>query len=103
MDPAVDGFPPLFVIAFAAVVLAVLVVIVFTVVGAVRSRRVLRDRGLDPMTAHAQLVAGIAQGPLGTAPQSLDQRLTELDDLLRRGRITAAEHAAARAAALGAH
>ena len=59
-------------------------VVAFIVVTAVRSRRVLRDAGLDPAAAHAQLAV----------------RLAELDDLHRRGVITAVEHATARTTAL---
>ncbi|TYP89085.1 SHOCT domain-containing protein [Blastococcus xanthinilyticus] len=100
MDP---GFPelPLFMLiamgAFGVVFLGALAYIVTT---AVRSRRVLRDAGLDPVAAPAQLVARLAQGPLARPATSLEARLAELDDLHRRGLITAAEHAAARARAL---
>jgi hypothetical protein len=37
----------------------------------------------------------------GPAPRSVEQRLAELDDLLRRGVISPDEHAAARARILG--
>ncbi|WP_104523601.1 SHOCT domain-containing protein [Blastococcus atacamensis] len=75
-------------------------VVAFIVTSAVRSRRVLRAAGLDPVAAHAQLTARIAQGPLASPIQGLEQRLAELDELRRRGLITAEEHTAARAAAL---
>jgi len=102
MDSGFGGFPLFFRIAFVLVGLLVLVVFVVVVISAVRSRKVLRDSGLDPMTAHAGLAARIAQGPLAQRPRTLEERLGELDDLHRRGTITDAEHAAARKAALDA-
>ena len=72
------------------------------VISFARSRRVLRDSGLDPLTARAQIAARVARGPLAAPAQSLEQRLSELDDLHRRGMITEAEYSAARTAALAA-
>ena len=57
--------------------------------------------GLPLLCVIAFAAVGLGAAVVMVAPQSLDQRLTELDDLLRRGRITAAEHAASRAAARG--
>ncbi|WP_091771298.1 hypothetical protein [Blastococcus aurantiacus] len=100
MDPGFGDFPPFFLVAFGVVALFIAGVFAMVVVGAVRSRRVLRDSGLDPLAAHAQIAARLADGPLGASRRSLEQRLAELDDLHRRGVITAAEHGAARSAAL---
>ncbi len=100
MDAGLGGFPPLFAVMFVVVGLIVAGVFVMALVGAVRSRKVLRDSGLDPLAAHAQIAARFAQGPLATPEKTLEQRLTELDDLHRRGVISAEEHAAARTAAL---
>ena len=100
MDPGFGDFPPFLLIAFGVVALFVLAVFVMVAVGAVRSRRVLRDSGLDPLAAHAQIAVRLADGPLGAARKPLEQRLAELDDLHRRGVITAAEHDAGRRAAL---
>jgi hypothetical protein len=100
MDNGFGDFPLYFMIAFGFVALIILAVVVVIVRSAIRSRQVLRDSGLDPLAAHAQIAARMARGPLATAVKGLEQRLTELDDLHRRGVITDAEHAAARRAAL---
>jgi hypothetical protein len=100
MEPGFGDFPPFFLIAFGVVALFVLTVVVIVVVSAVRSRRVLRESGLDPLAAPAQIAARLAHGLLGAQQKSLEQRLAELDDLHRRGVITTAEHDAARTAAL---
>ena len=100
MDPGFGDFPPFFLIAFAFVGAFILVVFAFAVTSAVRSRKVLRDSGLDPLAAHAQIAARLAQGPLATPAKSLEQRLAELDDVHRRGVISDSEHDGARRAAL---
>jgi hypothetical protein len=100
MEPGFGGFPPFFMIAFAVVGVFIAVVFVFVVTSAVRSRKVLRDSGLDPLAAPAQIAARLAQGPLATPAKSLEQRRAELDDLHRRGVISNAEHEGARRAAL---
>jgi lipopolysaccharide export LptBFGC system permease protein LptF len=99
MGPDFD-MPPFMKIAFAVFAVLFVVVLVVVATGIVRSRTVLRESGLDPLSAQAQLAARLAQGPLGTPAQSLEQRLAELDDLQRRGLITAEEHAEGRRAAL---
>jgi hypothetical protein len=101
MDQGFGGFPPFFLIAFGVVALFVLAVFVMVALSAVRSRRVLRESGLDPLAAHAQLAVRFAEGPLGASRKPLEQRLAELDDLLRRGVITSTEHQEARRQALG--
>jgi hypothetical protein len=99
MGPDLD-MPPFMKIAFAVFAVFFVVVLVVIATGIVRSRKVLRESGLDPLAAQAQLAVRLAQGPLGTPAQSLEQRLAELDDLQRRGLITAEEHAEGRRAAL---
>jgi hypothetical protein len=100
MDPGFGDFPPFMYIAFAIFGVFFVVVLAFGATTAVRSRKVLRDNGLDPLAAQAQIAVRLAQGPLGTPVKSLEQRLTELDDLHRRGLISNEEHAAARRTAL---
>jgi hypothetical protein len=100
MEPGVDGLPVLFVVLFAVAGVFILGVATVIVLGISRSRRVLRDNGLDPLTAHAQIAARFANGPLAAPATSIEQRLAELADLHRRGIISQAEHDAARAAAL---
>jgi hypothetical protein len=101
MDPGLGvEFPPFMKIAFAVFALFFVLIVVLIGKTAVRSRKVLRDNGLDPLAAQAQLAVRLARGPLGTPAKSLEQRLSELDDLHRRGLITDDEHSAARRAAL---
>ena len=99
MEPDLE-MPPFMKIAFAVFAVFFVVVLCVIATGIVRSRKVLRQNGLDPMAAEAQIAARLARGPLGTPAQTLEQRLAELDDLHRRGLITAEEHAESRRAAL---
>jgi competence protein ComGC len=101
MAPGFGEFPTFFLIAFGVAVAFIVVVLVVMVTSMVRSRKVLQDNGLDPLTAQAQIVAGLARGPLTTPVRNLEQRLAELDDLHRRGVITTTEHQEARRHALG--
>ncbi len=101
MDPDLE-LPPFLQIAFAVFALFFVFVLVMIVRTMVRSRKVLRDAGLDPMAADAEIAVRLARGPLGSPAPGLEQRLAELDDLHRRGVITPAEHEAARRNALGA-
>ncbi len=101
--------------------LIVAIIVLIGVIGTLRRRRALLDAGLDPRLApQEQLAARLAQqqrqqqrgGPRppselspgvggAAAPQrTLEERLRELDDLLRREVITAEEHAKARAEVL---
>jgi hypothetical protein len=100
MAPELGEFPLFMKIAFGVFAVFFLLVLVLVVRSTLRSRRVLRAHGIDPMAAQAELAVRLAQGPLGTPSKSLEQRLAELDDLHRRGLITADEHGAARRAAL---
>ena len=95
------GEADLFVGLFAGFVLLFFAFVLTTIIaGIVRSRRVLKDAGLDPLAAEAQLAVALSRGPLMAPAVPLEQRLTELDDLHRRGVISDAEHATARAKVL---
>src|SRR3954447_15370253 len=100
MNPGFGDFPPFMYVAFAIFGVFFVVVLAFIGMTVVRSRRVLRDSGLDPLAAQAQIALRLAQGPLGTPARSLERRLAELDDLHRRGMISDSEHEGARRAAL---
>jgi cytochrome c-type biogenesis protein CcmH/NrfG len=102
MGPDFGAFPTVFVIVFVVAGLFILAVVAFIVTSVLRSRRVLRDSGLDPLAVPAQLAARFAQGRLATPAKTLEQRLSELDDLRARGLISPEEHDAARRAALSA-
>ena len=91
----VDGFGDIFAVMIALFVL-------FVVLIAVQARRrgnALRDAGLDPrLTAEEQIALGLQRQARSPGPvRGIEERLRELDDLLRREVITAEEHAAARA------
>lgn len=100
MSPAFGDLPAWFEVGLGVFALFVVAVVALMVTTALRSRKVLRDNGLDPLAAGAQIAARLSQGPLATPPQTLAQRLSELDDLHGRGMITEAEYSAARTAAL---
>jgi heme exporter protein D len=96
MNPGFGEFPTFFLIAFGVAVAFIVVIAVAMVTSIVRSRKVLQDSGLDPLTAQAHIVAGLARGPLTAPVRSVGQKLAELDDLHRRGVISAPEHQEAR-------
>ena len=103
MELSPDGPPTFFLVAFAVVGLLVLCGFVLALVTALRNRRVLKDAGLDPLTAQAQLAVRFAQSGMlapSVPTQTLEQRLSELSDLHTRGVISDEELAAARAKAL---
>jgi hypothetical protein len=81
--------------AFACVFIAA--VFCFIVYAIVRNRNALKAAGYDPVTAQVQMADRVVKGFEG---KPLEQRLAELDDLHRRGLISAEEHAAGRTAAL---
>ncbi|MDL9980854.1 SHOCT domain-containing protein [Microbacterium candidum] len=98
-DPVVTTFGGmgflmiLFMLLFAAMV-------VFVVVVAIRKWAVLRGAGIDPLTVDAQIAAKLVNSDVlkgAPAPTSVEERLARLDDLERRGVITADERATARA------
>lgn len=97
-----DGFgsvPPFFLFFFGLVVVLMVCMVAFGVVTAARNRRVLREAGIDPMTAGAQLTARLIRGSAAAQPAvqpSAVDRLAELDDLRNRGLITSEEYAARR-------
>ncbi|HEY0167713.1 MAG TPA: SHOCT domain-containing protein [Jatrophihabitans sp.] len=75
---------------------------VLTAVIIARNRRVLRQAGIDPTTAGAQLAVRYLRGgstalPTGPGLASTSDRLAELTDLRDRGLITAEEYQARRA------
>jgi hypothetical protein len=96
----------------------VAVVLLLGLIAAARRRRALLDAGLDPrLTPQEQLAAGLARQQQHGGPRSpsalpadgagasrpqrtTEERLRELDDLLRREVISAQEHARARAEVL---
>jgi type II secretory pathway pseudopilin PulG len=85
------------VVLFVLVVVMFVAVVLVIAVSASRSRRVLKDAGLDPMAAEAQLAAQASQSGLLAPSRTLEERLRELDDLHDRGVISDEERATTRA------
>ena len=79
---------------FGAMLVIILCGWVITAVVIGRNRRVLRQAGIDPTTAGAQLAVRMIRGQ-PTAP-STSSRLAELTDLRDRGLITPDEYEARR-------
>jgi hypothetical protein len=81
--------------------IAIFVVVAIVGLGSALWRfSVLRQGGLNPFVAREQIEAKLAQSQFlqpPPAPTSKEQRLAEIDDLYRRGVISADEHTAGRA------
>lgn len=101
--PASDapGIPAWFIALFV-------IVAIIAVGGAIWRAVVLRMGGLNPMVAKEQLEVRLAQSlrssatpPSGQPAKTIEERLTELEDLRERGVITAAELAVGRAKVIG--
>ena len=90
----------LIVVIFVIFVFMFVGIVLFMALAAARSKRALEAGGLDPLAAEAQLAARAANSQLLAPRRSLEDRLTELDDLRTRGVISVVEHAPARARAL---
>jgi len=99
MNP-LAGASPLITTFFVLVALLVAAGFVYTAYSAARSRRNLRRSGLDPATLQADLAARVMNSPALDPAKPVEQRLAELDDLHRRGVISAEEHRLARARVL---
>ncbi|UYK41212.1 SHOCT domain-containing protein [Microbacterium terricola] len=96
MNVAFGAFGVIFAIA-AAVVLSGFV---FVIVMMVRNAKKVRDAGHDPFTLNAELTNRVLASEVlapAAPPQTLEQRLAEVDGLQARGVISAEEHAQARA------
>ena len=85
---------------FAVVVSFIGVVFLFMVYAGVRNWRVMKAKGVDPITAQAEITARMATGRIVEGP-SVEQRLRELDDLHSRGVISDDEHREGRRKILG--
>lgn len=110
-DVFFGGMPGFMGVAFAIFGVLFVAAVIFIIVVAARNWKAAKDAGYDPLAMQTQATAQVMRSellrPAGTpvsqaAPASIEQRLAELDDLHARGVITDAEHAAARASALGA-
>ena len=77
---------------FGAVVVLVLCGAVLVVVSVIRSRRVLRQAGINPSTAQAQFAVRMMNSRSLAPNPTVEQRLTELARLRDGGVITASEY-----------
>ena len=77
MDPGLPELPGFLLVAMGVSGVVFICVVAFILTTAMRSRRGLRDAGLDPVAAPAQPVARLAQGPLGRPAAGLEARLAE--------------------------
>lgn len=87
------GPDPVFVLVATVVVLGIVGSIATAVYRAVR----MANRGRNPLTLREDLAYWASRAPVLTPAATKAERLDELDVLLGSGRITAEEHAAARA------
>lgn len=97
-----DGFETAFTVfpwIFGAMLVLILCGWVITAVVIGRNRRVLRQAGIDPTTAGAQLAVRMINGQ--PAAPSASSRLAELGDLRDRGLITPEEYEGRRAQIIG--
>jgi hypothetical protein len=90
----------LIVVIFVIFVFMFIGIVLFMALTAARSKRALEAGGLDPLAAEAQIAARAANSQLLAPRRSLEDRLTELDDLRTRGVNSEEEYATARAKAL---
>ena len=98
-------FELLFLSLFALAFLVIVWGFVFLGVSSARNARLLRSRGVDPVTVQSELALRRLQTGPGTPPPGpsvpLEARLAELDQLLARGVVSQDERDAARARLLG--
>lgn len=95
-----DGAPAGFSVMFVGVSIFIGLVFLLVVVSLVKNFRVMKSRGVDPLSAHGEIAARMAKGTLFEG-KSIEQKLSELDDLRSRGVISDVEHAEGRRRALG--
>ena len=95
-----SGAPTGFSVMFYGVSAFIAVVLVIVVISLVKNLRVMKSRGVDPLTAHGEIAARLVKGTL-LEGKSVEEKLAELDDLRNRGVISDVEHAEGRKRALG--
>lgn len=105
MDPLFDAVPRIMVIAFIVFGVLFIAAVVFIIMAATRNWRAAKNAGYDPLAMETQMAAQVMNSKLlqpaePSGAGALEKRLAEIDDLRRRGVISEAEHAQARAQAL---
>lgn len=94
-----DSFPSdsTFSAFFTFVCIVVGIGFLFTIYVAVRNYSAAKKAGYDPFTLQTDLTTTAMKSGMMSPTRSMEDRLREVDDLLQRGVINAAEHATARA------
>ena len=96
MLPEMESVAPTFTALFAIVVILILAGMATVIILIVRNVRKVRRAGHDPLTLNADLSVRALDSALLAPEKSIEARLAELDDLLKRGVISAEEHGRAR-------
>ena len=89
-----------FSVFFTAIIVFIGLVFVFVLYAGAKNWRAMRAKGIDPITAQAEITARMATGKLIEGP-SIEDKLRELDDLHSRGLISDDEHRTGRSRVLG--
>ncbi|MCW2750074.1 MAG: hypothetical protein JWR83_1184 [Aeromicrobium sp.] len=94
-----DGFPSdsTFNSIFVVFIIVFVLAAVASVFIAARNWNAAKKAGYDPLTIQTDLATKAMSSGMMAPQKSLEDRLKEVDDLLARGVISAAEHATARA------
>ena len=89
-----------FSVFFTVICVFIGLVFVFVVYAGVKNWNAMRAKGINPITAQAEITARMATGKIVEGP-SVEQKLKEIDDLHARGLISDEEHQEGRKRALG--
>ena len=89
-----------FSVFFTAICIFIGLVFVFVIYAGAKNWRAMRAKGINPITAQAEITARMATGKIIEGP-SLEEKLREIDDLHARGLISDDEHREGRKRALG--
>jgi hypothetical protein len=76
-------------------------VVVLIIVSARKRYRAAKDAGLDPWAGDIQMMQAAKESQLLAPARSVEDRLAEVDQLRREGKISAEEHSDARARIMG--
>ncbi len=76
-------------------------VVVLIIVSARKRYKAAKTAGLDPWAGDIQMMQAAKESQLLAPARSVEDRLAEVDELRRAGRISAEEHSAARARIMG--
>lgn len=89
-----------FSVFFTVICVFIGLVFVFVIYAGVKNWKAMRAKGINPITAQAEITARLATGKIMEGP-SIEDKLREIDDLHARGVISDAEHQEGRKRVLG--